>query len=217
MNARAGRGAFITFEGPEGSGKSLQARRLLDRLTEASVPCLLTREPGGTRLGEELRDLLLQRGDVDVAPETQALIMCAARAQHVQRLIKPALERREVVLCDRFGDSTLAYQGYGHGLPLEALRSVVAFATGGLAPDLTLLLDVPAEEGLARKDRQRAGAPAEWNRFEAEALAFHERVRAGYHALAASDPQRWRVLDGREPVDRLTQQVWEMVAEVLGV
>ncbi len=216
MSARAGRGAFITFEGPEGSGKSVQARRLLERLQGQGLPSVLTREPGGTPLGEELRDILLQRSDVAIAAEAQALILCAARAEHVKQVIRPALARGEVVLCDRFGDSTLAYQGYGHGLSLEALRPVVAFATGGLAPDLTLLLDVPVDEGLARKGRQRTGEPAEWTRFEAETRAFHERVRTGYHALATSEPERWRIFDGRQPIDRLAQQVWEMVAEFLG-
>lgn len=179
------------------------------------MPALLTREPGGTPLGEELRDILLQRSDVEIAPEAQALVLCAARAEHVRQVIRPALARGEVVLCDRFGDSTLAYQGYGHGLPLEALRSVVSFASGGLVPDLTLLLDIPVDEGLARKGNQRAGEPGEWTRFEAEALAYHERVRAGYHALAKSDPGRWRTLDGRLPADQLTQQVWEMVSEIV--
>src|ERR671937_571532 len=127
---------FITFEGPEGSGKSLQARLLADRLRAASQTVLETREPGGTPLGDQLRHLLLVRGDLETVARAEALLMCAARAQHVERVIRPALARSEVVVCDRFGDSTLAYQGYGRGLDIHALRTVISFATAGLEPEM---------------------------------------------------------------------------------
>lgn len=205
------RGLFITLEGPEGSGKSLQGRLLAERLAGRGLRALLTREPGGTPLGDRLRDLLLQGADLAIAARAEALLMCASRAQLVERAILPALERGEHVVCDRYGDSTLAYQGYGRGLDLDGLRAVLSFATRGLAPDLTVLLDLPVADGLARKNRQDAGALADWNRFEAESRAFHARVRAGYLALAAAEPARWRVLDARQPPDLLADELWSHV------
>lgn len=185
------RGFFLTLEGPEGSGKSTQAHRLAGRLTAAGYHCTLTREPGGTLLGEEVRKIILH----ELSPVTtaDALLFNAARAQLVAEVIEPALAKGDVVICDRFADSTLAYQGYGAGQPIEALRALAGYATGDLIPDLTILLDLPAEEGLRRK---REGD--EINRFESKLdLAFHRRVRAGFLALAAAEPDRFVVLDGR--------------------
>jgi dTMP kinase len=198
---------FVTLEGPEGSGKSLQARLLADRLRAAGRQVLETREPGGTPLGEQLRHLLLARADLETVARAEALMMCAARAQHVEQVIWPALRRGEIVVCDRFGDSTLAYQGYGRGLDVNNLRTVISFATAGLEPDMTLLLDLPVDAGLARKQAQAA-----WTRFEAEALAFHERVRAGYLALAAGQPARWVCLDAQRPPEAIADDVWQCVS-----
>lgn len=191
------RGWFVTFEGPDGAGKTVQARRLHDLATEAGLPVVLTREPGGTPLGEAIREVLLARGSSAADPRTDALLFNAARAQLVHEVIEPALERGALVVSARFSDSTLAYQGYGAGLPLDELRAVAAFATGGLVPDLTILLDVPVLDGLRRKE-----VDSEANRFEADFdRAFHERVRAGFLALAAAEPTRFVVVDARADPD----------------
>ncbi|MCA1648478.1 MAG: dTMP kinase [Chloroflexi bacterium] len=199
---------FVTFEGTEGSGKSLQARMLVERLRERGLAVLATHEPGGTPLGDQLRQLVLLRDDLGVGPRTEALLMCASRAQLVENVIQPALTRDEVVVCDRFADSTLVYQGAGRGLDMQALATVISFATAGLQPDMTILLDLPVEIGLKRKHTQQAG----WNRFEAEALAFHARVRDGYNALAHNEPERWRCFDGLLPADRLSAEIWRALA-----
>ncbi|HEU6439046.1 MAG TPA: dTMP kinase [Terriglobales bacterium] len=185
------RGFFLTLEGPEGSGKSTQAHRLGGRLTAAGYHCIVTREPGGTPLGEEVRKIILH--ELSPVPAADALLFNAARAQLVTEVIEPALARGDVVICDRFADSTLAYQGYGAGQPIEALRVLAGYAAGDLVPDLTILLDLPAEEGIRRK---REGD--EINRFESTLdLTFHRRVRDGFLALAAAEPDRFVVLDGR--------------------
>ena len=173
---------------------------------------LLTHEPGGTPLGNELRRLLLARYELDISSRAEALLMNAARAQLVEEVIRPALERGEVVISDRFADSTLAYQGAGRGLDLHTLESVICFATAGLKPDMTLLLDVDVEVGLARKHAQGGS-----NRFEAEALLFHERVRAGFHALARAEPSRWHCVDGLESPDRIADKIWSAVAARMGL
>ncbi len=201
-------GLFIAFEGPEGSGKTTQLRRLYRRLRRAGVPVVRTREPGGTRLGERLR-ALLKRADQNPAPEAELFLFLAARAQLVSTVIRPALAAGQVVLCDRYSPSTLAYQAYGRGLPLDQVADADRLATGGLWPDLVVLLDLPAEAGLAR--RGRAGA----DRFEAEELEFHRRVRAGYLELARSDPERWLVLDAQVPPGVLARQVWAHVRDLL--
>jgi dTMP kinase len=203
---------FITFEGPEGAGKSLQVRLLAHRLRAAGRLVLETREPGGTPLGDQLRHLLLVRDDLKTVARAEALLMCAGRAQHVEGVIKPALARGEIVVCDRFGDSTLAYQGYGRGLDLGRLRAVIDFATAGLEPDMTILLDLPVAAGLARKEAQAA-----WTRFEAETLAFHERIRQGYLTLAALAPERWLCLNAQQPPDRISEDVWQRVSAGLGM
>jgi dTMP kinase len=204
---------FISFEGTEGSGKSLQARMLIERLRAHQVPVLATHEPGGTPLGDQLRQLVLLREELDVVPRAEALLMCSSRAQLVDKVIRPALDRGEVVVSDRFADSTLVYQGAGRGLDRQVLASVISFATAGLQPDMTILLDLPVEIGLARKHTQQAG----WNRFEDEALAFHSRVREGYRALVALEPERWHCYDGLRPADRLSEEIWRAIAARLGL
>jgi dTMP kinase len=203
---------FITFEGIEGSGKSLQARLLVERLRRHGMRVVHTHEPGGTRLGDQLRELVLLREDLQPTDRVEALLMCASRAQLVATVIRPALERGEIVVSDRFADSTLAYQGGGRGLDIAQLRSVISFATAGLNPDMTMLLDLPVREGLARKQAQTGTA---WNRFEAEASAFHKQVRASYQALAAEAPERWRCFNGLKSPEVLSEEIWRCVATEL--
>jgi dTMP kinase len=187
-----GRGVFITLEGPDGSGKTVQAERIRAALAAAGHETLLVREPGGTPAGERIRAILMDRDEssVRLTQRADALLFMAARAQLVETVIRPALERGAVVISDRYLDSTLAYQGHGGQLGVEELLPVGQFATGGLRPDLTVLFDVPVEVGLARK------SDAETTRFEAHFdRAYHERVRAGYLSLAAADPGRWIIVD----------------------
>ena len=185
---------FITLEGPEGSGKTSQLPALAEYLREYGYEVILTREPGGTAVGDQIREILMNLQNVSIIPRTEILLFLAARAQHVEELIRPSLAQGKIVLCDRFGDSTLAYQGFGHKTDLETLRTLLDFSTGGLKPDLTLLVDVPVEVGMARK---RANS-TEWNRLDAYALAFHERVRQGYFALAEAEPDRWMIIDATD-------------------
>lgn len=189
---------FITFEGPEGSGKTTQIALLANRLSAAGYAVLATREPGGTAIGDRVRALLLDAAHDEMSATTEVLLFSAARAQHVNQVIRPHLARGGVVLCDRYADSTLAYQGYGRQLDLPTLRVITAFATGDLWPDLTIYLDLPVELGLQRK---QAGYADEWNRMEAQALEFHARVRVGYLTMAQAEPQRWLVIDATQPVD----------------
>ena len=185
---------FITLEGPEGSGKTSQMPALAEHLRESGFDVIITREPGGTPVGDQIRDVLMNLENVSIVPRTEILLVLAARAQHVEALIRPALQAGKVVLCDRFGDSTLAYQGYGHKTDLDTLRFLLNYSTGGLKPDLTLLLDVPVRQGLSRKlDNSQ-----EWNRLDAYAEAFHERVRQGYLSLAQEEPDRWLVIDATQ-------------------
>jgi dTMP kinase len=186
---------FITLEGPEGSGKTSQVPLLADFLRQQGRDCITTREPGGTAIGDQIRSVLTNLSNTTMQPRTEILLFLAARAQLVEQVIRPALAEGKTVLCDRYGDSTLAYQGYGHNLDLDQLRQMLRFATGGLKPDLTLLLDIDVESGLRRK----LYSGGEWNRLDAYAVAFHQRVRQGYHALAQSEPQRWVVIDASQP------------------
>jgi dTMP kinase len=205
-------GLFITFEGPEGAGKTVQAKRLVDFLRANGTPASLTREPGGTRLGEQVRSIVLAQaqGDHEIDPLADALLFNAARAQLVAEVIKPALAADEVVVCARFADSTLAYQGYGAGVGLSELRTLAEVATTGLVPDLTILLDVPPAVGLARK------ADDSRNRFEAAFdLEFHERVQAGFVELARAEPGRWRVIDATRDADAVFLDVRAAVEERL--
>jgi dTMP kinase len=207
------RGTFITLEGPEGSGKTTAARHLAEWLRDRRVPTVLTQEPGGTPLGEEVRRLVLHvRGmSDDLDPRADALLYAAGRAQHVARVIRPALERGDWVVCARYLDSSLAYQGAGYGNDLDALRELQAFATGGLLPDLTILLDVPVEVGLERTRRR-----AEWNRFEdTEQVAFFEAVRAAYLRLAAGEPERFRIVDGSGSVEEADRAIRDVVEPLL--
>ena len=203
---------FITFEGPEGAGKTLQAERLATALGERGRRVRLIREPGGTRLGELIRSIVLAdaEGADRIEALADALLFNAARAQLVAQVIKPALAAGEVVVCARFADSTLAYQGYGAGLPLKDLRAIAAIATGGVVPDLTLLLDVAPEVGLGRK------AAATRNRFEATFdLDFHRRIREGFLELAAHEPGRWRTIDASRDVEAVFTDVLAAAAELL--
>ena len=199
----ARRGWFITVEGPDGAGKTTQAEALADHLRQRGIDVLLTREPGGTALGERVRELLLNGGDAAVAtdPQTDALLFNAARRQLVVDVLRPALSRGRTVVCARYADSTLAYQGYGAGVPLDRLRALEASATEGLTPDLTLLLDLSVEAGLGRK-----GAD-EITRFEEFDLSFHRRVRNGFLALAAASPKRFVVIDAARPPDDVATAV----------
>jgi|AMWB02.1.fsa_nt_gi dTMP kinase len=201
---------LITLEGPEGSGKTSQVPPLAEFLTGMGCDVLTTREPGGTPISDQIRRVLVSMENQALHPRTEILLFLAARAQLVEQVIKPALADGKIVLCDRFGDSTLAYQGYGHGLDLGTLRSMLAFATDGLQPDLTLLLDVPVEIGLARKKKDN-----EWNRLDAYALNFHQRVRLGYHQLAEEEPGRWRVIDATQPKDQVQQAMRNAITAAL--
>ncbi len=186
---------FITFEGPEGSGKSSQIPELSAFLRAQGRTVYTTREPGGTPIGDQVRGVLMSMRNTAMNPRAETLLFCAARAQLVEEVIRPRLVQGEIVISDRYADSTLAYQGYGHGNPLEVLRQLLQFATGGLWPDLTLLLDLPVEQGLQRK---RAGN-SEWNRLDALEVEFHQRVRQGFLEMAKAEPQRWRVIDASQP------------------
>lgn len=181
---------FITLEGPEGSGKTSHISSLVEYLREKGYQVFPTREPGGTSIGEQIREVLHNLKNTEMHPRTETLLYQAARAQFVEQIVRPRLAAGEIVLSDRYADSTLAYQGYGHRQDLEQVRALIRYATGGLTPDLTLLLDVDVETGLQRKKKA-----AEWNRLDAYTLDFHRRVRAGYLEMAAADPQRWRVVD----------------------
>lgn len=206
------RGRFITLEGPEGSGKTTAARHLAEWLGKRGVPTVLTHEPGGTPLGEEVRRIVLHMRGMsdDLDPRADSLLYAAGRAQHVARVIRPAIERGDWVVCARFADSSLAYQGHGYGNDMDQMRRLQDFATYGLRPDLTLLLDVPVEIGLARK---RHG---DWNRFEdTEGAAFFEQVRAGYLRLAADEPERIRVVDGSGSVAGADRAIREVVGALL--
>lgn len=199
---------FITFEGGEGSGKTLQSRALCRRLSGLAIPVLLTHEPGGTPLGQRLARLVKWSG-AGISPLTELLMFNASRAQLVAEVIQPALKEGKVVICDRYTDSTIAYQSYGRRLDLMLVRTINNAATRGLIPDLTVLLDMPVGEGLARKEGKRH------DRFEQENLAFHRKVRNGYLKLATSEPERWLVIDGRQSKARIKEIIWEKVSQLL--
>ena len=212
MPSAGSHGRFITLEGPDGSGKTTAARHLAEWLRSRGKPALLTGEPGGTPLGDEIRRIVLHHRGVadDLDPRADALLFAAQRAQHVARLIRPAVERGEWVVCARFADSSLAYQGAGYGIEEEAMRRLQGFATEELWPDLTILLDVPVEVGLGRKRRGR------WNRFEdTEGAAFFEAVRGAYLRLAAAEPERFRVIDGSGTVPEVDEAVQALVEPFL--
>jgi dTMP kinase len=197
------RAPFITLEGPEGAGKSLQARLLGQFLEEQGWRILLTREPGGTRVGDEIRHILLHAEDLAILPETEVLLLAAGRAQHVREAIIPALEDGVAVISDRYVDSTYAYQGGGHGLPMESLRPIQEYATGGLEPDLRILVDIPIEVGLRRRHAEEGSV----NRIDLAPNAFHQRVRDAFLALAKANPQGWSIIDGRGDVASVARNV----------
>jgi len=199
---------FITFEGGEGSGKSTQAESLYNKLCSVNVPTILTHEPGGTPFGEFIRNLM-KWTDAYISPDTELLSFNASRAQLLREVILPGLQAGKVVICDRYVDSTLAYQGYGRQLDVQKVKLVNDVASGALTPDLTVLFDLPPEEGFARiRDRQK-------DRFEREDNAFHERVRNGFLELARQDPGRWFVLDAGQSRQKIRSIIWKKVTQVL--
>jgi len=202
-------GLFIVFEGGEGCGKSTQARALYKRVLESGILVVLSHEPGGTSLGKEARRYLKQTRESEISPLAELFLFAASRAQLVAEVIRPSLGRGVMVICDRYTDSTVAYQGYGRGLDLDAIQAVNTMVTQGLLPDLVILLDLPVEVGLARKRSVKQ------DRFEREDLAFHHRVREGYLKMAAADPQRWLVVDATLPKKKVEQIIWERVKRLL--
>lgn len=217
VGRRQAAGFFITFEGPEGGGKGTQLALLCDALAQRGVTVVRTREPGGTPLGQELRAMLLETGRPPMVPAAQALLLGADRAQHVGEIVRPALGAGHIVISDRFVDSTLAYQGFGEGLDLAALESMCRLATGGLVPDLTILLDVEVEVGLARRRAAFAKGDGELNRLDRREIEFHERVRQGYLYLAQREPERFCVVDARPPIPDVANLIWVRVAALLGL
>jgi dTMP kinase len=200
---------FITFEGGEGSGKSVQAKALYRRLLKLAIPAVLTHEPGGTTFGKRLGRWLKWAQDVDISPLAELVLFNASRAQLVTEVIKPSLDKGKVIISDRYADSTIAYQGYGRELDLETVRMLNNVAAQGLKPDLTILLDISAEEGLARKKAKKQ------DRFEQEELAFHHRVREGYLKLAADEPERWLVIDATQSREEIASIIWQRVSQLL--
>ena len=200
---------FITFEGPEGSGKSSQIKLLIPWLQAQGHHIIATREPGGTHIGNQIRDCLHDVNNTDMASMTELLLYSASRAQLVQEIIKPALADGHIIIADRFADSTLAYQGYGRGLDLQMLHRITRYATDGLQPDLTLFLDIDVQRGLAR----RVDGNEEMNRLDLEAVSFHERVRSGYHELATMP--RWVWIDADQSVDAIQQEIREIISSKL--
>jgi len=201
-------GLFITFEGGEGCGKSTQSRLLLKKLEQQNVPVVLTHEPGGTALGNEVRKVLKRRRGSFISPQAELFLFAASRVQLLAELIRPALEEGKVVICDRFTYSTLVYQGYGRGLDLTAIEVVNNMATGNLNPDLIILLDISPEQGLARKRSLK-------DRFELEDLSFHWLVREGYLKMAAAEPDRWLVIDASLPKGKIAEIIWDRVSQLL--
>jgi dTMP kinase len=201
-------GLFVTFEGPEGSGKTTQMHSLAAYLQEQGYDVVTTREPGSTPIGERVRSILLDPAHTEMLPSTEFLLFSAARAQHVGQVIRPHLARGKIVFSDRYADSSLAYQGYGHQLDLEVMQTISRFATDELVPDLTLYFDVPVEIGLQRK---AGGSGDAWNRMEQKEIEYHERVRAGYLAMAAREPERWIVIDATQDIAEVQATIRKLV------
>lgn len=208
-------GFFITFEGPDGSGKSTQIQQLAEHLRAMGHDLLMTREPGGTSIGDQIRTVLHDVTNTAMVSEAEILLYSASRAQLVGQVIRPALARGMVVLCDRYADSTIAYQGYGRRLDLDALKQITEFATRGLIPDLTIYLDCPVEEGLNRKRRALELDGGEWNRLDQETPEFHRRVRQGYLALAAAEPDRWLILDACRSIEEIQSDIQQAAHSLL--
>ncbi len=201
-------GPFITIEGGEGCGKSTQSRLLLKKLEQQNIPAILTHEPGGTALGDEIRKALKRKRDSFISPQAELFLLAASRVQLLAEIIRPALEEDKVVVCDRFTHSTLVYQGYGRGLDLTIVETVNNIATQDLKPDLTILLDISPEQGLARKRSLK-------DRFELEDLSFHRRVREGYLKIAAAEPDRWLVIDASLPKRKIADIIRDRVSKLL--
>ena len=201
-------GLFITFEGGEGCGKSTHSKLLLQKLQQQNIPAILTHEPGGTALGNELRNLLKRRRGSPMSPQAELFLLAASRAQLVAEVIRPALEEGKVVVCDRFTHSTIVYQGYGRGLDFTAIKMVNNMATRYVDPDLVILLDIPPEQGLARKRSLK-------DRFELEDLSFHQRVREGYLKMADAEPDRWLVIDASLPKNKVAAIIWDRVNQLV--
>ena len=202
---------FITLEGPDGSGKTTIMAHLMEELSRRGVRTLATREPGGTAISDQVRQVLMSMENRSMYPRTEILLFCAARAQLVEEVIRPALAEGVVVISDRYADSTLAYQGYGHGNDLDTIRQMLAFATGGLMPDLTVLLDVDPAVGLRRKK-----TVGEWNRMDQQSLDFYRRVRAGYLELARQRADHWLVMDGSLPIETVHATILAHVMALVG-
>lgn len=206
---------FITFEGPEGSGKSTQIQRLGAHLTERGVDCVVTKEPGGTPIADRIRAIVLDSTSTNLDPWAEVLLYSASRRQHTVERIRPALARGAHVLCDRYIDATLAYQGYGRLIDLGRLEQLNAWATDGVVPDLTLLYDIDEQLGLERAHRRNATMDVDEGRFEAEDLRFHRRVREGYLALAVASPRRFVVIDGNGTIDEVFARTLDAVRQLI--
>ena len=202
---------FITLEGPDGSGKTGQIPLLEEFLTGKGYKVFCAREPGDTTIGEQVRNILMDHKNKSMNPRTETLLFCAARAQLVAEVLRPHLEKGEIVVLDRYADSTLAYQGYGHRNVIELIKNILLFATGGLTPDLTFLLDLEPEIGLRR--RQQGGG--EWNRLDAYDLEYHQRVRQGYLEMANADPERWKIVDASQPPDVVQSEIQKLLLSFL--
>jgi dTMP kinase len=206
---------FITFEGPEGSGKTTQTQLLRDELQQRGYQIVCTREPGGTQVGEQIRTIVHDRSNSELVPEAEILLYSAARAQHVTQVIRPALKQGAIVISDRYAESSLAYQGYGRGLNLDILHEITRFATGGLQPDLVVYLDLDVIAGLERKKQDQAHGKGEWNRMDEQSLAFYKRVRDGYLAMAAHEEGRWLLVDATQPVIDIHQVILNKIQSLL--
>ena len=208
------RGRLITFEGPEGAGKSTQAAMLISKLEARGIEVIYTREPGGTKLGEAIRGILqYNAAGEDPCPESEVLLFEASRAQLVRHVIQPALERGAWVLCDRFADSTTAYQGFGRGFSVELMEIINHFAIGAAVPDMTILLDVNVSLGMQRCAKRQVGKKVQYDRIESEALEFHEKVRQGYLDLARRFPERFRKVDAMRLAEPIAEDVWKLVSD----
>ncbi|MBK7449963.1 MAG: dTMP kinase [Anaerolineales bacterium] len=201
---------FITLEGPEGSGKTSHIPHLVEFLREKGHTVFPTREPGGTSISEQIRDILHDMKNAEMHPRTETLLYQAARAQIVEQVIKPLLADGEIVLSDRYYDSTIAYQGYGHQQNLDEIRALVKYATGGLTPDLTILLDLDIEVGLARKKKDN-----EWNRMDAKTVDFHKRVRDGYLEMVKAEPKRWVAVNSEQAWESVQAELRQVILERL--
>ncbi|MCB1531249.1 MAG: dTMP kinase [Alphaproteobacteria bacterium] len=212
---------FISFEGGEGSGKTTQINKLAEALTERGLKVVTTREPGGTPEGDKVRDLIVQRDGGDWSPLAETLLLFAARTMHVQKTILPALENGKVVITDRFTDSTVSYQGYGHGLNIDTIEQINSIVLDGLKPDLTFILDIDAKAGLQRSERRLAseqfGVDQTEDRFERLDISFHEKLRQGFLEIAKNDPARCHVIDATQDVEQIAQQIEGIVTDRLEV